>query len=1007
MQKFYSPLTLLAVILAVAMLFLTLMADADTVGAYAQTDSTSTTQVQPQTTPSTFGESPDLAAKVAAGELPPVHERLPSKPMVIPTLQDGIGKYGGTLRRFYLGPADGCNFFRLSRASLVRFSRDGFSLIPSVARDWEMSEDGREWTFYLREGMKWSDGDDFNADDFVYQYEDVILNEELTLNPPSFLKVGAEVGRIEKMDDTTVKFVFPQPNFLFLEVAAQADEACYGATRNVPWAPSHYMKQFHIGYNPSVEQEAQDADFDDWTQYYDYKTQYNYNPEKPTIAPWKLTNSLGDQVVRTERNPYFWAVDEAGNQLPYLDGIQLTLSEGGTEIGTLMAVQGDIDMQGRHIRLGDYIPLKEGETQGDYTLLTWPAFGGSDVAFFFNMSLPGPTGDAIRVKEFRQALSLAIDRKYIQEIMFLGFGEIRQSVPSPRHPHYPGDDIAKLRTEHDPDAANALLDSVFPEKDSEGFRLSNGERIVMSITVTDPFLTLSDAAQVVGRAWEAVGVKTDVNQTTRAQHFTRWNRNEWAVMVWNEDSTGSTFISINKRAPGNIGTFHGPGCAAWLIDPEDPVAFPCLQESIDLLEMHKRGPGLPEVERNWLGKEIYKTIVENQYNIGIVGLTPMVHGVIVKKNNLNNVPDTAANDWPLRTPNTGFPEQWYFENGVPPVRSAPTPDDQCVEQLPDDGVVNGKWADDCASENRSPNHYSRYYKLTLSEQAEVTITLESSADTYLYLLAGADRDGRVSHENDDHATLVNTEACADASGLEQYDSCITASLGAGDHTIEATTFDPDTEGTFELTVIFSGTVAPPPGPTPPSTLEAAVCNEDDIANANLSGFLLDDTNSFRSADPGYWGVIGWHSTSWINGVVAAIACGAIQYDSIENARWNSLNYSTAMQQLGSIFEVLDHEQVFPSYIGDDMLAFRYRYEVDSDSDALEFTATEIRFLNADSIIVSSVTYYLLDTHDYAPLDDVEAIADSVADRIGIDSAQSQIQNAQSSNRAAELFGFID
>ena len=300
----------------------------------------------------------------------------------------------------------------------------------------------------------------------------------------------------------------------------------------------------------------------------------------------------------------------------------------------------------------------------------------------------------------------------------------------------------------------------------------------------------------------------------------------------------------------------------------------------------------------------------------------------------------------------------------------------------------------------------------MSEQAEVTITLDSTTDTYLYLLAGADRNGRVLHENDDHATLVNTENCTDASGLEQYDSCITASLGAGDYTIEATTFDPNMEGAFELTVIFSGTVAPPPPPEPtpppsPTDLEAAVCNEDDIANANLSGFVLDDTNSFRSADPGYWGVIGWHNTSWVNGVVAAIACGAIQYDSIANARWDSLNYSTAMQQLGSIFEVLDHEQVFPSYVGDDMLAFRYRYEVEGDSGALEFTATSIRFLNADSITVSSVTYYLIDTHDYAPLGDVEAIAASVADRIGVDSAQSQIQSAQSSNRAAELFGFIE
>ena len=620
---------------------------------------------------SNLGESPDLAAQVAAGTLPPVWDRIPAQPMIIPTLQDGIGEYGGVVRRFYLGPADGCNFFRLSRASLARFSQDGLSFVPAIARGWEVSDDGKEWTFFLREGMKWSDGDDFTADDFVYQYEDVIMNKDLNPNPPFFLKIGAEVGSISKVDDTTVKFSFPVPNFLFLEIVAQADEACYGSTKNVPWAPSHYMKQFHADYNPDAEANAQAAEFESWTQYYDSQTQYNLNPEKPTIAPWKFTNPLGDQVVMSERNPYFWAVDPAGNQLPYLDGIQLTLSEGGTEVGTLMAVQGDIDMQGRHIQLDQYTTLKQGEEQGGYSVRTWPTFAGSDVAFFFNMSLPGPTGEAIRTKEFRQALSLAINRSAIQEIQFLGLGQIRQGVPGPGHPHYPGDDIAKLRTEYDPDTANAMLDAAGFARDNssdclsatgvgEGCRLINGERILMSITVTDAFGTWPDAAEVVGRAWEAVGVDTNVNTTTRSQHFTRWQTNEWAVMVWNEDTAGFTFSSIGKRAPEGIGTFHGPGCAAWLIDPENPVAFPCADESVALLDMHKRGPGLPPAERNALGKEIYKTIVENQYNIGIVGLSPMVQGVIVTNNDLRNVPNEAGNDWPLRTPNTGFPEQWYF-----------------------------------------------------------------------------------------------------------------------------------------------------------------------------------------------------------------------------------------------------------------------------------------------------------------------------------------------------------
>ena len=621
-----------------------------------------------------YSESPDLAEKVASGDLPSVCDRLPTEPAVIENLGD-TGEYGSILRRFYLGPADGCNFFRLSRASLVRFSQDGFSLLPSVAKDWEMSEDGKEWTFHLREGMKWSDGDDFTADDFVWQYENVILNEDLTPSVPIFLRIGSEIGSIEKMDDTTVKFVFPQPNFLFSEIVAQADEACYGPSRNVPWAPAHYMQQFHIDFNADASTIAGDAGFDDWVEYYNDRTQYNLNVDKPSIAPWKFTKPLGDQVVMSERNPYFWAVDEAGNQLPYLDAIQMTLAE-TTELGILSAAQGEIDLQGRHIQLDQYIPLKEGESEGGYTILTWPGFGGSDVAFFFNVSLPGTTGDAIRTKEFRQALSLAIDRSAIQEILFLGFGEIRQSVPPAGHPHYPGDDIAKLRTEYDPDAANALLDSVFPDKDSEGWRTSDGERIVMSVTVTDTFRTWSDTAQLVGRAWEAVGVKTDVNQTSRSEHFDRWYANEWTVMTWLEDTTASTFTRIHTRAPEGVANFHAPGCGLWLQtggreDDPDAEGYPCAQESLDLLDMHRRGPGLPEVERNALGKEIYKTVVENQYSIGIVGLSPMVQGVVVRKNTLHNVPDSAANDWTFRTPNSAFPEQWYFKPEPEPVEALP------------------------------------------------------------------------------------------------------------------------------------------------------------------------------------------------------------------------------------------------------------------------------------------------------------------------------------------------
>ena len=148
-----------------------------------------------------LGEAPILAQKVAARRLPPVVGRLPKEPLVLPVQE--IGRYGGTLRRAFKGPSDWPNFIRISRTGLVRYTSDGTAIMPGIAKGWEASDGGKVWTFYLREGMKWSDGAPFTADDFVFQYEDVILNEELSPTHPTQLVVGGELAKIEKVDRTT------------------------------------------------------------------------------------------------------------------------------------------------------------------------------------------------------------------------------------------------------------------------------------------------------------------------------------------------------------------------------------------------------------------------------------------------------------------------------------------------------------------------------------------------------------------------------------------------------------------------------------------------------------------------------------------------------------------------------------------------------------------------------------------------------------------------------------
>ena len=461
-----------------------------------------------------FGEAPGLTQLVQAGKLPPVNERVPKDPMLIPMF-GSIGKYGGTLRRGYIGPADGCNFFRVSKVSLVRFSSDGFSQVPSVARELTPSADGSVWTAKLRKGMRWSDGMPFTADDLIYQYQDVISNDELTPAKPPFLKLGSGVGVVNKVDDITVQFVFDGPNFLFSEIAVQADQACYGSTRNIPWAPKHYMSQFLPAFNSNADQVAKDAGFADWVQYYLNRTQYNLNMDLPALSPWKLTTPLGAQLVRSERNAYFWAVDPDGNQLPYIDSISMVLTE--KALLSIKAIAGEIDLQGRHISLEDFPILKDNEMNGNYTVEIWPSAEEIDAGLAINTSFPGPLGDIFRMADFRHALSFALDRDEINEISFLGLGTPRNQVPDPAHPFYPGDEWANLYIEFNQDKANALLDSVgLNKRGGDGFRLlPNGDSFQVIITATCAFGAWCDIAEQAAEAWKKVGVNSKADIVTR------------------------------------------------------------------------------------------------------------------------------------------------------------------------------------------------------------------------------------------------------------------------------------------------------------------------------------------------------------------------------------------------------------------------------------------------------------------------------------------------------------
>jgi peptide/nickel transport system substrate-binding protein len=171
----------------------------------------------PAKSPKTFKEAPELAALVQQGKLPPVAERIGHDPIVIRPVH-GIGKYGGTLRKAFIGVSDSTAFrFAAGPDSLLYWDWTGKKVIPNIARSFEMSADGKVLTIQLRRGMRWSDGAPFTADDIMFWYEDVYLNKQLVISASPAMQINGKDVVIQKVDQYGVRFVSPDPNYLLPE----------------------------------------------------------------------------------------------------------------------------------------------------------------------------------------------------------------------------------------------------------------------------------------------------------------------------------------------------------------------------------------------------------------------------------------------------------------------------------------------------------------------------------------------------------------------------------------------------------------------------------------------------------------------------------------------------------------------------------------------------------------------------------------------------------------------
>ena len=626
--------------------------------------------------PKAFQEAPELAALVKGGKLPAVKDRLPSEPMVLKPLSE-VGKYGGTWRRGFLGPGDWENGNRLNASDKLLFwDPTGTKIVPSVAKSWEQSADGKIIRVNLRKGMRWSDGAPFSADDFVFWFEDLYSNKDIVSAPIADMSPGGKPGKVVKIDDTTVEFQFENPHFLFIDFLAgdtligggqsvrQSQGTTYGA-----YAPKHYLKQFLPKYSSeqAVNDKAKAEGFENWVKMLHFKKDWTLNTALPTIGPWKTTNPINTPTWVLERNPYYWAVDTAGNQLPYIDKVVLTLAE-DSEVINLRAIGGNYDMQERHISLSKLPVVLDNQQKGGYTVHLDLALHGSDTTLFINQSYKADAEIAkwLTNADFRRALSMGIDRKQLNETFWLGIGTPGSIAPSVQMPQSPGKEFRDKWSTLDIAKANQLLDSIgLTKKDAEGYRVrtDNGERLRIQIQAVKALLPWPQQGEMIAEQWRKIGIQADVREMERTLATTRTRNNEHQIMIWTNGGTELLYLFPRHALPVDpTEAYVGPEFANWFASngaqgraPTDPN----LLKALDLFRSASAEKS--EAGRDKIAQDIWKILVDQQYMIGTVGESPAQFGVRIVSNKLGNIPSRSCIAQHCRTPASSHPEMWYFK----------------------------------------------------------------------------------------------------------------------------------------------------------------------------------------------------------------------------------------------------------------------------------------------------------------------------------------------------------
>jgi peptide/nickel transport system substrate-binding protein len=483
---------------------------------------------------SKYKEAPMLAEMVKAGKLPAVDKRLPDNPWVAPTLE-ATGKHGGMIRRAYKGVSDRWGPTKLLDHGFVWFDKT-LVMKPRLAESWTVNTDGSEWTIKMRKGVKWSDGKEFTSADVKWWWENFILNKTLTPGGATgYWATGAppKAATFAFPDAYTinVKFAAPKPMFITL------------IGRQGMWFPAHYMNQWHGDLTTdkaALDAKVKAAGAASWDKYFIDNRQWWWgHPDMPTVTAWTAKDELGKEIFIMNRNPYFFGVDSAGNQLPYFDQVTHRLFS-DNNVFNLWITNGEIDFQARHVSAAaaDYTLYKQAETKGDYKV--FKGISASHVAVQLNLATKNDKlREFFNTRDVRIGLSHAIDRNKINELVYSGLATPRQYSPISASPQF-YKKLTEAYIKFDVAEANKRLDAAgYKDKDGQGFRkFKDGTTISFTLEGTDNVGTpAEDSYQQIVKMFAAVGVKCAYKYVERALYTQHYEANEIEGAVWGGDRT--------------------------------------------------------------------------------------------------------------------------------------------------------------------------------------------------------------------------------------------------------------------------------------------------------------------------------------------------------------------------------------------------------------------------------------------------------------------------------------